>query len=159
MPHLLFNSLANNMIAIETNRDVYKHLFRLFGEDITYEDTTPYFGERSRSAYDNVFTPIYVKVGIRLHKTEMAKRLKSARSRWHSLKAKTDDRTIAVHSVIDLLREQKFKCNHCQVYLTKDRHKQLDHIHPLSLGGEHTIKNVQWLCRYCNLSKGNRYVG
>lgn len=33
---------------------------------------------------------------------------------------------------------------------------ELDHIIPLSLGGEHTIANLQLLCEHHNRSKGNR---
>lgn len=36
---------------------------------------------------------------------------------------------------------------------------ELDHIIPLSLGGPHTVKNAQCLCRECNRKKGATYDG
>ena len=36
---------------------------------------------------------------------------------------------------------------------------ELDHIIPLSLGGEHTYANVQCACRQCNGLKGNKVIG
>jgi 5-methylcytosine-specific restriction endonuclease McrA len=32
----------------------------------------------------------------------------------------------------------------------------LDHMTPISRGGEHTTDNLQWLCETCNLKKGTR---
>ena len=36
---------------------------------------------------------------------------------------------------------------------------ELDHIVPLSVGGEHSYRNTQCACRGCNLSKGNKIYG
>jgi 5-methylcytosine-specific restriction endonuclease McrA len=41
------------------------------------------------------------------------------------------------------------KCN-TKEYLT------IDHIKPVSLGGENTLDNIQILCKSCNFKKGNR---
>ena len=40
-----------------------------------------------------------------------------------------------------------------------DRSPELDHIVPLSRGGNHTYGNVQCACRKCNISKGNGAYG
>ena len=57
----------------------------------------------------------------------------------------------------ELLEEQKYKCKYCE---TKIHHKlrniHLDHIHPLSKGGTHSLDNVQWLCATCNLTKSDK---
>ena len=50
----------------------------------------------------------------------------------------------------ELLAKQKGKCAICKQKLAK---KHLDHIKPLKLGGEHGVKNFQYLCPRCNLSK------
>lgn len=36
---------------------------------------------------------------------------------------------------------------------------ELDHIMPLSRGGEHSYRNTQCSCRRCNMAKGNRPMG
>ena len=51
-----------------------------------------------------------------------------------------------------VLARDQYRCRSCgsQSYL------ELDHINPLSRGGATSYENLQVLCRYCNLSKGNR---
>ncbi len=51
-----------------------------------------------------------------------------------------------------VLARDQYRCRSCgsQSYL------ELDHIIPLSRGGATSYENLQVLCRYCNLSKGNR---
>lgn len=44
------------------------------------------------------------------------------------------------------------KCVQC----TATSYLEFDHIIPFSKGGANTVKNVQLLCRKCNLGKGNR---
>ena len=52
----------------------------------------------------------------------------------------------------ELLERQKYKCVNCGCCLKKNE-KHKDHIVPLSKGGSNYIKNIQWLCKSCNLSK------
>lgn len=45
----------------------------------------------------------------------------------------------------------------CQVFVTPlqvDRAATLDHVIPLSKGGDHTYSNTRCCCRGCNLKKG-----
>lgn len=51
-----------------------------------------------------------------------------------------------------LVMERDGTCRHCG----SDNHLCLDHIVPLSLGGEDTVENLQVLCRSCNSRKGAR---
>lgn len=72
---------------------------------------------------------------------------------WHkrrALKKSTDDNTVNLQSVQELLEIQSYKCKMCGVDLVN---KHLDHIKPLCVGGEHSIKNLHWLCAKCNLTK------
>ncbi len=59
-----------------------------------------------------------------------------------------------------------WKCQSCKVKtprklrgLFADNAPELDHIVPISRGGEHTYRNTQLLCRRCNLNKGARAAG
>lgn len=55
-----------------------------------------------------------------------------------------------------LLELQDHKCNSCGICLhTTEKH--LDHIMPLDLGGSNWIDNLQWLCQFCNNSKGAKH--
>jgi len=49
-------------------------------------------------------------------------------------------------------------CSICKQKLDwkKPNSVHLDHIIPLVKGGRHSIDNVQWTCRTCNLTKGGR---
>ena len=40
----------------------------------------------------------------------------------------------------------------------QDNSAELDHIKPISIGGDHILSNVQCLCRKCNREKGNHYA-
>lgn len=53
-----------------------------------------------------------------------------------------------------LFKEQNGICNGCSQPLQPDAH--IDHVMPLSRGGENADNNVQLLCPYCNLSKGSK---
>ncbi len=55
-----------------------------------------------------------------------------------------------------LMTSQNKKCKNCNIDLIHGN-IHLDHIKPISKGGEHSIKNVQFLCATCNLQKGTTY--
>lgn len=59
------------------------------------------------------------------------------------------------HQIADLLKRQKGKCAFC---CTPIRRKyEIDHIHPLALGGSNKIGNIQLLCPDCNRRKGAKH--
>ncbi|MFM6064490.1 MAG: HNH endonuclease, partial [Microcystis panniformis] len=52
-----------------------------------------------------------------------------------------------------LLKKQQGKCNRCGQYFTPSDLIEVDHIHPLSLGGKDEYKNLQLLHRHCHDDK------
>lgn len=52
----------------------------------------------------------------------------------------------------ELLRKYNFKCVFCQ---SKDK-LSIDHIHPVSKGGNDDLSNLQILCKSCNSQKGSK---
>lgn len=57
--------------------------------------------------------------------------------------------------ILDLLVIQKKKCVNCNVKLDKSYH--VDHIMPIKLGGDNDKKNLQILCKTCNLKKNAKH--
>ncbi len=55
--------------------------------------------------------------------------------------------------VAKLLKKQQGKCNRCGQYFTPSDLIEVDHIHPLSLGGKDEYKNLQLLHRHCHDDK------
>lgn len=56
------------------------------------------------------------------------------------------------------------RCRHCgmtdaEAVARTGEHLHYDHIVPFSWGGPDTEDNLQLLCQFCNLSKGNRRAG
>lgn len=61
-----------------------------------------------------------------------------------------------------VLDRDNWTCQICGAHLSSelrgtydDRAPEVDHIIPLSLGGTHTLDNLQCACRRCNIIKGN----
>ena len=57
---------------------------------------------------------------------------------------------------LDILGNQNNICAGCGTAFSEDIPPEIDHIIPVSLGGETTKANIQALCRSCNASKGNK---
>ena len=65
----------------------------------------------------------------------------------------------------EVFNRDRYKCQSCGIKTRPDyknkshsKYPNLDHIVPLSKGGDHSKLNTQCLCRKCNLAKGNRYA-
>jgi len=91
-------------------------------------------------------------------KTEKGKL--SSRNNWskrRSLKRNQNDNTIDIKYLELLKIKQNNKCFYCECELDfkGDRLVHLDHYMPLSKGGKHSVGNVVFACRDCNLSKGS----
>jgi RNA-directed DNA polymerase len=52
-----------------------------------------------------------------------------------------------------LLKRQKGKCTHCNLYFKNGDLMETDHITPKSLGGKNSLKNLQLLHRHCHDEK------
>jgi predicted nucleic acid-binding Zn ribbon protein len=66
-----------------------------------------------------------------------------------------------VFDPLDVFKRDRWTCQLCGVKTPKnlrgtcnDEAPELDHIIPLALGGEHSMRNTQCLCRKCNRDKG-----
>jgi 5-methylcytosine-specific restriction endonuclease McrA len=53
-----------------------------------------------------------------------------------------------------ILYKQKNQCVYCNVNISTGFH--IDHIKPISKGGDNSKENIQVLCKRCNLSKYNK---
>ncbi len=67
---------------------------------------------------------------------------------------------------VEVFIRDKWMCQFCKIKTPKKligsyalNAPQLDHIIPLSKGGNHTMKNTQCLCRKCNMKKGAKERG
>ena len=58
---------------------------------------------------------------------------------------------VTKEEIMDLINKTN-KCPLCGIELTENN-RQLDHIIPLNIGGEHTIKNIRFICKNCNLHR------
>lgn len=79
-----------------------------------------------------------------------------AANRRAKVKSRSDG-TATYTGAMAILGDQEWRCADCGVDLhTVEKH--LDHVVPLCAGGLHSMANLQWLCRRCNLSKGGRVL-
>ena len=69
----------------------------------------------------------------------------------------TRDGSITSETLELLYESQNGECYICGCDLTqlKRRNQHLDHIVPLSKGGDHILSNVAWSCSSCNFKKSN----
>lgn len=89
-------------------------------------------------------------------------------NRISRLTRKMRKRTQTVESVdpLRVFERDRWRCQLCRKATPKklrgtyaDLAPELDHILPLSLGGEHSYRNTQCLCRACNGAKSNKPLG
>jgi len=75
-----------------------------------------------------------------------------------SEKKSTSDWSITLKWLENILISQQYLCSMCWKNITNRKDRHLDHIYPLSKWWVDTIKNVQWLCVKCNLSKWDKIL-
>lgn len=49
-----------------------------------------------------------------------------------------------------------YRCRHCEVPGSTAQPLELDHLQPLSKGGDNHHSNLAWSCVSCNRGRGNR---
>lgn len=85
--------------------------------------------------------------------------------REHALRALVRGRQAERFSPIDIFKRDHWRCQRCGIrclprYAHGDmRSPTLDHIIPISKGGDHTRANTQLLCNGCNCAKSNKVGG
>ncbi|MHB8123996.1 MAG: HNH endonuclease [Desulfuromonadaceae bacterium] len=74
--------------------------------------------------------------------------------------------TVEAVNPIRVFERDRWKCQLCKRATPRklrgtldDRAPELDHIKPISKGGEHSYRNTQCACRACNLAKSDRPMG
>ena len=83
----------------------------------------------------------------------------------HKRRALKQGATVEDFSPTEIFERDGYRCQLCGIktryYKTKSHPNspELDHIIPLSLGGEHSRLNTQCLCSHCNRVKHNTGVG
>jgi len=69
-------------------------------------------------------------------------------------KTRNIDRQSIIES--EFIKNGKLVCNHCQKILNR-RNVEIDHILPVSYGGNSKKENIQILCKKCNHRKRNKF--
>lgn len=59
---------------------------------------------------------------------------------------------------VKILTRDNYQCQMCGVSRTDGAVLEIDHIHPVSLGGSNNLDNLQVLCRECNSGKSNQII-
>ena len=72
----------------------------------------------------------------------------------------TNDKTITKKSLENLLLKQNNKCKYCNIDLDFNTafEVHLDHVIPISKGGHHSINNIVFSCKSCNLKKHDKII-
>ena len=85
-----------------------------------------------------------------------------AKNNFHIRRARkksSADGTITVPILKELMISQNNTCKLCTARFSSTfrfAKPHLDHIIPLSRGGAHSLRNIQWLCAKCNREKSNK---
>jgi 5-methylcytosine-specific restriction endonuclease McrA len=90
-------------------------------------------------------------------KTEKGKLMRriNSQNRHYRKKYNTNSGDKLTKENIKYLTEVYKQCAYCNTELTSEN-TQIDHIHPLSKEGSHSIDNVVLACKECNLQKSSK---
>jgi len=105
------------------------------------------------------------EVTLRHTKKKIVRRVKKDKEssylsnmKYRAKKISTEDGTISSEALKILIEAQGYKCFYCgcKLLIGEKNAVHLDHHVPLSKGGTHSIDNVKYTCRDCNLKKSAR---
>lgn len=148
-------SLASNVCSTECERRKY------VAANDNKVDRTP----RPCAECGVMFSPVYGVKNRKFCSDDCGDR--SARRTTHR-KRRAKLRNVTVESVnpTNVFDRDGWRCQFCKVKTPRKLRgtyapnaPELDHIVPLSCGGEHSYINTQCLCRSCNALKSNNIVG
>lgn len=114
-----------------------------------------------------VFCPLYGTSHAKLCSVCAQERdIQAKRSRRLARKMRQRVQTVEVVNPIMVFDRDGWRCQLCKKATPRrlrgthnDRAPELDHIIPVSLGGEHSYRNTQCACRACNQTKSNKPMG
>ena len=128
--------------SIRKHEEKYSEPIKCKGCGIMF---TPEYGSKRRVFCDKACAKRY------------AKRVAGATHRSRARKAGVYYETVNKGRVF---KRDGYRCQLCgkktrpDYNINHDLYPNIDHIVPLALGGEHSYKNTQCLCRACNIAKG-----
>lgn len=99
----------------------------------------------------------FEKSRVTLWKYTNPEKLKNWNSTRYNNISKNNDGTIGRTTLKHLLNNSD-KCIYCDKILTT-KNKSIDHIVPVSKGGNHGLNNIIICCKTCNCKKGQKEVG
>lgn len=98
--------------------------------------------------------------------SDVCLRKMSKRKRRQKERARMKGAKVETVNAISVFERDKWQCQICKKKLKrkdkgtfKDLAPEMDHIIPLSKGGEHSYRNIQCVCRKCNGDKGSKEIG
>ena len=94
----------------------------------------------------------------RYRQSERGGFLKKQNNRRRRVRQRASKRDLTFDQWHRILKNQKYRCNICSKRFCKSRPATMDHIIPLSQGGDFTSSNVQALCQSCNSSKNAKIL-
>jgi 5-methylcytosine-specific restriction endonuclease McrA len=126
-----------------------------------YKDTHKKEISASNKAYYRLHRDEKLEYNKRYFKTPVGKI--ANKKNCHRYRATKLNVTVEDFNPFDVLERDSYKCQICGIKTNPNlksqyhpKYPNLDHIIPLSKGGEHSRKNTQCLCRQCNMEKHNK---
>lgn len=144
---------------MEKNRRLYQERYK-----VSVRDTNPVVEKKCKEC-GNIFSTNYMS-NSRHYCSDICSRKNSRRVGKGIRRARIYGVGYESISPIEIFKRDGWKCRLCGVKTPyrlrgtcEDNAPELDHLIPLSLGGQHNKTNVQCLCRKCNINKGATIQG